>query len=233
MSASIHTSHQRDDARPAVREWLSAREACELIGVSPATLRRWSDAGDLRTFTTPGGHRRFSRASVMGLVATPGGRPGSVGIGDDAHTVTRVYRRRFGRASQSAPWVASLDDAQRAVLREHGRALLAVLVDVLDAATSTQRGAAASRARSVATAFGHAAASCGVATQDTVAAFLAFRRPLLGEIAAIARRRGMAASAAMGLLLAATDVLDDALLGVLAGHEGAPTASCSTEVEIP
>ena len=50
------------------RDWLGLSEASRLLGVSPATLRRWSDAGRLRVFTTPGGHRRFSRATLERLL---------------------------------------------------------------------------------------------------------------------------------------------------------------------
>lgn len=52
-------------------EWLTLHEACSLVGVSPATLRRWSDNGDVRTFTTPGGHRRFARSAILGLLPAP------------------------------------------------------------------------------------------------------------------------------------------------------------------
>ena len=50
----------------AVEEWLTVQDACALIGVSPATLRRWSAAGDVEAFTTPGGHRRFARSTILG-----------------------------------------------------------------------------------------------------------------------------------------------------------------------
>jgi excisionase family DNA binding protein len=52
----------------AGREWIAAGEAVALLGVSPATLRRWADAGQLAAFTTPGGHRRFERAAVLSLL---------------------------------------------------------------------------------------------------------------------------------------------------------------------
>lgn len=73
-------------------EWLSLGEACALVGVSPATLRRWSDNGDIRAFTTPGGHRRFARSAILDLLpdtdgagAEPAdGRPApAAGNGDD------------------------------------------------------------------------------------------------------------------------------------------------------
>jgi glutamyl-tRNA reductase len=55
---------------PDHEEWLTVREACELIGVSPATLRRWSDDGHIAAFTTPGGHRRFTRSTILDLLPT-------------------------------------------------------------------------------------------------------------------------------------------------------------------
>lgn len=51
-------------------EWLTVHEACELIGVSPATLRRWSSAGRVNAFVTPGGHRRFARSTILSLLPT-------------------------------------------------------------------------------------------------------------------------------------------------------------------
>ena len=56
---------------PVCEEWLTLSEACALVGVSPATLRRWSDNGDIRTFTTPGGHRRFARSAILDLLPAP------------------------------------------------------------------------------------------------------------------------------------------------------------------
>ncbi len=52
-------------------EWLTLHEACSLIGVSPATLRRWSNNGDISTFTTPGGHRRYARSAILALLPAP------------------------------------------------------------------------------------------------------------------------------------------------------------------
>ena len=64
----------RAQAADRTREWLAVHEACELIGVSPATLRRLSDAGYIRAFTTPGGHRRFARSAILELVSGQDGR---------------------------------------------------------------------------------------------------------------------------------------------------------------
>jgi len=56
---------------PVREEWLTLHEACSLVGVSPATLRRWSNNGDISTFTTPGGHRRYARSTILALLPAP------------------------------------------------------------------------------------------------------------------------------------------------------------------
>ncbi|MEA2253385.1 MAG: hypothetical protein QOI62_2732 [Solirubrobacteraceae bacterium] len=46
--------------RPSPSLSLTASEAARHLGVSISTVRRWSDAGHLQGYRTPGGQRRFS-----------------------------------------------------------------------------------------------------------------------------------------------------------------------------
>lgn len=98
-------------AEPAVRDLLSVHEACALLGVSPATLRRWSDAGDVPAFTTPGGHRRFARQDILDLLVPPPRAsateepeeperrmPSVVAVVAHARAVPSVERERFAAA---------------------------------------------------------------------------------------------------------------------------------------
>ena len=43
---------------------LTASQAARHLGVSISTVRRWSDAGHLQGYRTPGGQRRFSVAQL-------------------------------------------------------------------------------------------------------------------------------------------------------------------------
>jgi excisionase family DNA binding protein len=42
----------------------TSSQAAQYLGVSLATIRRWTDAGHVSCYRTPGGQRRFSRAQL-------------------------------------------------------------------------------------------------------------------------------------------------------------------------
>ena len=46
---------------------LSSTQAARLIGVHPASIKRWANQGKLKCVKTPGGHRRFLKSAVLGL----------------------------------------------------------------------------------------------------------------------------------------------------------------------
>ncbi|HEY8867012.1 MAG TPA: helix-turn-helix domain-containing protein [Solirubrobacteraceae bacterium] len=47
---------------------LSTSQAARELGVSPGTVRRWSDMGYLRAYRTPGGQRRFNAEQIEEFV---------------------------------------------------------------------------------------------------------------------------------------------------------------------
>jgi excisionase family DNA binding protein len=46
----------------------TSSQAARYLGVSLATIRRWTDAGYLPAYRTPGGQRRFSREQLDGFI---------------------------------------------------------------------------------------------------------------------------------------------------------------------
>lgn len=48
----------------------TSSEAARYLGVSLATIRRWTDAGHIGCYRTPGGQRRFSRAQLDDFIAS-------------------------------------------------------------------------------------------------------------------------------------------------------------------
>ena len=62
------TTMSRD--RSNSRLGLSTSEAARHLGVSLSTVRRWSDAGYLRGYRTPGGQRRFTVEQLNEFLAS-------------------------------------------------------------------------------------------------------------------------------------------------------------------
>lgn len=46
----------------------TSSQAARYLGVSLATVRRWTDAGYISCYRTPGGQRRFSRQQLDGFI---------------------------------------------------------------------------------------------------------------------------------------------------------------------
>jgi excisionase family DNA binding protein len=53
--------------KPWKKLYLSPGETARILGVTPATLRGWTNRGKLRAETTDGGHRRYPLSEVLRL----------------------------------------------------------------------------------------------------------------------------------------------------------------------
>ena len=203
-------------------DWVGLSEASRLLGVSTATLRRWSDAGRLRVFTTPGGHRRFSRTALERLLpADRSRRPSLAGAGLTPARIARTYRRASRDASTELPWLLTLTDPQRTLFRDRGQMLAAGLLEYLDARDPDAVAYHLEEASASATEQGRAAAALGLSLSQTVEAFLRFRAPFLHELAIAARRRGFDATETTELLETAERGMDRLLVATMTGHGGA------------
>lgn len=230
MRVSRVITHGTPD--PSRREWLSIHEASALIGVSPSTLRRWSDAGEIKAFTTPGGHRRFSRAAVVGMMpADRRGRPRLDQLGETPERMIRIYRRELQRVAHRAPWIDPIDGVDRQALRDHGDRIAAALLTFFDAALPAERAAALAMAADSSAECGRVAGRLGLPAEATVEVFLWFRMPFVRELGSVARRRGLDTVEATLLLEGATEAFDRLLSAAIRGHasaarlESMPTAA--------
>lgn len=204
-------------------DWISLSEASRVLGVSPATLRRWSDAGRLRVFTTPGGHRRFSRAALERLLpADRARRPSIAGAGLTPTRLARTYRRASRDATPQLPWVLALTDQQRVLFRERGHLLAASLLQYLDASQPETAALHLDEAASSAAEYGAVAAGLGLSLSQTVEGFLRFRAPFHHELAIAARKRGFDTAETTDLLETAERAMDQLLLATMTGHGDAP-----------
>lgn len=115
-------------------EWVSLRQAAEMLGVHPATVRAWADKGELPSRRTPGGHRRFRRADLLRQAEkTSEVQPLEVQV-IIQNALGQARMRVSGEGGLSAePWYAAMNDATRDQMRTMGRSVLEALREYLGA----------------------------------------------------------------------------------------------------
>lgn len=202
--------------------WVTLTEACRLLGVSPSTVRRWGDSGMVRTYTTPGGHRRFSRAGLEAMLPSQTTvRPSLTDLGEARRSIARGYRRAAEDAPARMPWVTELDEAKRERFRGYGRGIVTSLISALDTEDPARRAELLRSAEDACANYGRLAAGESLGASMTADIFLRFRRPFLDELASVARRREFDATATSTLIADANAALDGLLLATLRGWEAA------------
>lgn len=56
------------EPRPEAGKSLSGTQVAALLGVNPDTVRRWAREGRLKSFRTPGGHRRYPESQIAAIL---------------------------------------------------------------------------------------------------------------------------------------------------------------------
>jgi excisionase family DNA binding protein len=181
-------------------QWLTLGEAARLLGVDVTTLRAWADAGKVRMFRTPGGHRRFIRADLDTLLR-----------GSTSALLPRAQAFPSGGAAASRQWLASRSwyAAVPEESRARVRACCAELMHIVEAAGAgggAEPGRAAA-ARRLGAALGREVAAWGLTPAQSTEVFLHFKRQVTDAVVD-------SAAAASERLRSVRD-LDGLLAGVL------------------
>ncbi|MBM4420101.1 MAG: helix-turn-helix domain-containing protein [Chloroflexi bacterium] len=203
--------------------WMTLGEASRALGVDPDTLRRWSDAGKVDVFTTPGGHRRFRREAIEALLPRPrpARRRALSGLGETPDRIAMEFRKRVRSGLADQSWHERLDEDSLRWFRERGMRMSQLLIAAMDAARRESREQLLAQAEQLGREYGAEAARRGLSLGEGTQAFLFFRARFMGEIAAVARRRSLDATHAAALFAEADRTLDRVILALIAGHQSA------------
>lgn len=170
-------------------------------------------------FTTPGGHRRFSRSGLERLLPADRSRRPPIGAaGLTSSRLARTYRRASKQVAPQLPWVLALTDEQRLLFRERGHLLATSLLQYLDAPQPATADHHLAEATDSAAEYGIVAARLGLSLSQTVEGFLRFRAPFHHELAIAARKRGFDAAETADLLGSAERAMDRLLEATMGGH---------------
>jgi len=157
-----------------VTDWLSLQDASNKIGVTPATLRQWANQGRVKSFRTPGGHRRFSASEIRSLVgiSTPTSTPPR--IETLVHSALGRARMDIGEGRlEKTTWYHHFDERRRELHRKLGRQLMTLLVRVLRGEESERD--LTREARKLGQEYGRTSVREKIQLTDALRAFLFFR----------------------------------------------------------
>ena len=192
-----------------------------MLGVDPDTLRRWADNGKIDVFTTPGGHRRFLRASIDALLprTKPIRRPSLSSIGEPPDRIASEFRKRVRTELTDQDWRSRFDEGSLRWFRERGVRMSDLLLGSLDTTRRSGREQLLVQAESLGREYGQEAMRAGLSLGEATQAFLFFRARFMAEIAHVARRRNIETSQAASLFAEADGALDRIILALIAGHQ--------------
>ncbi len=217
------TGRYRDDPESLTTRWITLGQACKLLGVNESTLRRWADAGHVRSFRTPGGHRRFSEDDLRSLVAgqAPVAREPYNSISNLA--LTRIRRRLQRGRNQSAHWYSGLGQEERDRMRPLGRRLVALVSEYLT--RGARRTNLMDEARDIAHEYGRLLSRDGLSLRDAVEAFTFFRKTLDETAMEEAQKSELTAEKALELWELLSNLADQVLLSIAESYSEAEVAT--------
>ncbi len=169
----------------SAKKWLTLREAADVLGVHPATLRAWADAGEIPSFRTPGGHRRFALEDLEAFINRRSGRRGEAALVSVGPLVQRALRRARGqitRRASGAAWYEAFDEKTRERKRQEGRLLFSLALQYVS--KPEEREQILARARVLGKTYGEDSVRFGISLSDTLRAIFFFRQALLDTLEA-------------------------------------------------
>ncbi len=165
-------------------QWLSLHDASKRIGVTPATLRQWANRGKIRSYRTPGGHRRFSTSEISALVGTasPASSPHRADV--FIHSALGRARLEIGEGRlRNEPWYRQFDDAAKEKHRELGRRLMMLLLQAL---RGERQARLVREAQKLGVEYGRTSLREKTSLTDALRAFLFFRDYIFEDLVGLA-----------------------------------------------
>jgi excisionase family DNA binding protein len=209
---------------------LSISEAAQVLGVSEAALRLWTDEGKVKAFVTPGGHRRYSRAELKKFSSK---EIKMLGVKD---VVTEI-EDTFGQHREiSKTYFSNIPEGDLArkyhqALAGSGHDLLQLIMTYIS--EPANRSATLEKIREVSARHGEISANLGLSLTDSVQAFLLHREPIIKSTTSLIKKREANSGRIINLIPMIGQVLDEALLAHVAAHQQAQTGARVQEKRTP
>ncbi len=155
-------------------EWLSLRQAADMLGMHPATVRLWADRNELPSRRTSGGHRRFRRADIEARLHHDTERkPRPAALLLVQSILGRVRFAFTDGTLNNQLWYQHFNESAREGYRSLGRHVLELLLRALTDGTDAEE--LRQEAVQLGFEYGSLTRNSHVSVADAVRAFLYFR----------------------------------------------------------
>ncbi len=157
--------------------WLGLREASDRLEVHPATLRQWADRGRIRSYRTPGGHRRFNEEDVRALT-------GNSSPSLDLLVTAAIGQARLSSSAgqlEAEAWYSGFDESAKEQQRELGRELMRLLAAHLE--HPSPEGEATAGVAELGARYAALARRSGLTLGDAMRAFHHFEQVVASSVA--------------------------------------------------
>ncbi len=193
--------------------------ASVLLGVSESTVRRWADAGEIRSYRTSGGHRRVLEGDLRHLVAAHDTAPSRDTDRISDITLARVKRQLDRRGQGHGLPLEGYSEDARDQLRLLGRQLVDLFARFV---ASNAKGERFSEdARTIGHQYGRMLVENGVRLTVAIATFNRLRHSLEETASQIASESSLSADDAVEAIeqtLALADTVLESMAEIYESH---------------
>ena len=196
---------------------VSISKACQILGVSEATLRQWTDDGKIKAFITPGGHRRYSKVELKKFMSS---REKVLSVKDligELEDTVCLHREIARNSLAHTSWYKALDEESQGQLAYLGRQLLSLIITYVS--DPARREGTLRSAREVGRDFGETLAKLDLSLTDSVESFILHREPIMNVVTHMMKKKEAFSGRIINTIALVTRVMDEALVSLVAAHE--------------
>jgi hypothetical protein len=195
---------------------VSIKEASRILGVSEATLRTWSNEGQVKAFVTPGGHRRYHLEEMKQLISSRHRSPGMTDITRE-FAQTPVIHQELNASVANRSWYGELTAEQNQQLMAMGQGMLNLMLKYLT--LPSRRPETLALARGKGEEFGVMVAGIGLSLTDSVETFIQHRGHVMQFINGVLSKKGAPPKRAAEAFSLVTELMDEALIALINTHQ--------------
>lgn len=196
---------------------VSIREASQVLGVSEATLRQWTDEGRIKAFITPGGHRRYSRTDLKKLLNTQTRVHGIKDLVSELEGSIDLHREISRKAIENTSWYGELTPASQDHLAQLGRSMLTLIIKYIT--EPSKRETTIEDTRTVGRDLGRMLGELGLPLTTSVEAFILHRDPIIHAATQFMKKREGFSGRIVEAIPMVAHVIDEALVSLVAAHQ--------------